>query len=127
MATPVRVLPLRPPLAPPPGIPVFSLKVSASIAGNDMPRIVPAGADDKRAVELRLQVPGGPGRPGELLTAIIPAKTYLKHQALIERYDGACTALLQGRVVRAGELVDAALTIQPASQTRPAGQSAATA
>ena len=99
MAAPIRRLPLRPPLAPPPGIPLSSLKVSAPIVGDFLPRIVASGAQDTDFVELRLQIPGPPGRPGELLTARIPAKTYLKHQAAVEKFDGACTALVQGRIV----------------------------
>src|SRR5579871_3078133 len=112
MAAPIRPVPLRPPLAPPPGIPVSSLKVSAAIAGDDLPRIVASGARDGDFVELRLQIPGPPGRPGEVLTARIPSRTYLKHQSAVEKCDGPCTALLQGRIDRAGEVADAALTIQ---------------
>jgi len=63
--------------------------VAATIAGDDLPRTVADSVEE--FVELRLQIPGAPGRPGgEVLTARIPAKAYLKHQAAVEKCDGAC-------------------------------------
>jgi hypothetical protein len=58
MAALIRPVSLRPPLAPPPGIPVSSLKMSAATTGDDLPPNWPERRPRYHFVELRLKIPG---------------------------------------------------------------------